>query len=146
MENCDPRGLGPDAFFPRSHVISSAEALQEFQRDFVITEAESYLHRFIKKLGDLKRKAAESEEAKAKLSLEEVGFLKEKLLVCCNILRKRMKDVDIDLDKKKGITVDQTTVGTILVEERSFLLRDPKTLTPGYLKYIKNEDWYSKAV
>ena len=59
-------------------------------------------------------------------SLQELGFLKEKLLVCCNIVRKRMKDVDDDLDKKKGIRCDSYTVGTILVEERSFLLRSPK--------------------
>lgn len=57
MEHCDPKGIGPEAFFPRSHVIDSAETLQEFQRDFVITEAESYLRRFIKKFKAFKAKA-----------------------------------------------------------------------------------------
>lgn len=47
-----------------------------------------------------------------------------------------MKDVDDDLDKKKGIRCDSYTVGTILVEERSFLLRSPKQLSQAYLKYI----------
>ena len=27
MEHCDPAGIGPESFFPRSHVINSAEAL-----------------------------------------------------------------------------------------------------------------------
>ena len=47
-----------------------------------------------------------------------------------------MKDVNEDLDKKKGIRTDRATVGTILVEERSFLLRSPKSLSQAYLKYI----------
>ena len=75
-----------------------------------------------------------------------MGFIKEKLLICCNIMRKRMKNMDEDLDKKKGIQCDRTTVGIILVEERSFMLRNPKTFTPGYIKYVKKEDWYLKAV
>ena len=58
MEICDPQGVGPDAFFPRSHVLSTPEALQEFQRDFVLTEAENYLRRFIKKFKDFKTKGA----------------------------------------------------------------------------------------
>ena len=49
MEHCDPEGVGPDSFFPRTHVISSPETLQEFQRDFVLTEAENYLRKYIKK-------------------------------------------------------------------------------------------------
>ena len=57
-----------------------------------------------------------------------------------------MKDVDDDLDKKKGIRCDSYTVGTILVEERSFLLRSPKQLSQAYLKYIQKEEWYQKAV
>ena len=49
MEHCDPEGVGPDSFFPRTHVICSPETLQEFQRDFVLTEAENYLRKYIKK-------------------------------------------------------------------------------------------------
>jgi len=30
MEQCDPLGVGPESFFPRSHVINTAEALAEF--------------------------------------------------------------------------------------------------------------------
>ena len=52
MEHCDPLGVGPDSFFPRTHVINSPETLQEFQRDFVLTEAENYLRKFIKKHKD----------------------------------------------------------------------------------------------
>jgi len=191
-------------------VTNTAEALQEFQRDYVITEAENYLRRFIKKLKDFKEKAAKmaakpamplsriqtplnptrtpskarnstkkkpsnshltdlspptkesdkapqaSEEIQSDhkspyqddltlskpYSLQDLGFLKEKLLICCNIARKRMKDVDGDLDKKKGIRTDRTTRGTILIEERSFLLRSPKTISQAYLKYISKEEWY----
>ena len=61
---------------------------------------------------------ADSEETQAKINLQDLGFQKEKLIVCCNIVRKRLKNVDEDLDKKKGITADRTTVGTVLVEER----------------------------
>ena len=75
-------------------------------------------------------------------SLQDLGFLKEKLLICCNIVRKRMKCVEDNLDKKKGIRTDRTTRGTILVEERSFLLRNPKTISQAYLKYISKEEWY----
>ena len=83
----------------------------------MFSEAESYLRRFIIKLKTEKSKA-ETEETQAKLNFEDLGFLKEKLLVCCNIVQKRLKTFDEDLDKKKGITVDRTTVGTVLVEER----------------------------
>ena len=30
MEHCDPAGVGPESFFPRSHVVNSSESLQEF--------------------------------------------------------------------------------------------------------------------
>ena len=66
MEHCDPLGLGPDTFFPRSHVINSAEALQDFQRDFVITEAENYLRKFVKKLQDFKERSHKPVAAKAR--------------------------------------------------------------------------------
>ena len=84
--------------------------------------------------------------ASKQASLQDLGFLKEKLLICCNIVRKRLKSDADKLDKKKGIRTDRTTVGTILVEERSFLLRSPKNLSQAYLKYIQKEEWYCKAV
>ena len=56
MEHCDPLGLGPESFFPRQHLLNSPEALQEFQRDFVLTEAEIYLRRYVKKFNDFKEK------------------------------------------------------------------------------------------
>ena len=80
------------------------------------------------------------------MDLETLGFSKEKLLVCCNIIRKRVKDVDNNLDKKKGIRTDRITAGNLLLEERSFLMRSPKNISPAYLKYIQKEDWYQKAV
>lgn len=66
--------------------------------------------------------------------------------MCCNIIRKRLKVVEDKLDSKKGIRSDRHTAGTITMEERSFLLRSPKTISQAYLKYIQKEDWYSKAV
>ena len=30
MEHCDPLGVGPESFFPRSHVLDDPEALAEF--------------------------------------------------------------------------------------------------------------------
>ena len=75
-----------------------------------------------------------------------MGFGKEKLLVCCNIVRKRLKEQDDQLDKKLGIRVDRITAGELILEERSFLLRTPKNLTQAYLKYIHKEDWYCKAM
>ena len=80
------------------------------------------------------------------LSLESLDFQKEKLLICCNVIRKRLKNVDLNLDKKKGIRTDRYTAGNLLLEERSFLMRSPKTISPAYLKYIQKEEWYSKAV
>ena len=62
-------------------------------------------------------------------SLQELGFLKEKLLVCCNVIRKRLKNTEEKIDKKKGLRTDRITAGTILVEERSFLLRHPKNIS-----------------
>ena len=56
MEHCDPLGVGPESFFPRSHMLSDPESLAEFQRDFVLTEAENYLRRFIRKFKDFKEK------------------------------------------------------------------------------------------
>ena len=56
MEHCDPLGVGPESFFPRSHVINESEALAEFQRDFVLTEAENYLRKFMKKMIEFKEK------------------------------------------------------------------------------------------
>ena len=78
-------------------------------------------------------------------TLENLGFLKEKLLVCCNIVGNRLKPVDHKLDKKKGIKTDRITAGEITMEERSFLLRSKKQLSSAYLKYIRNEEWYCKA-
>ena len=56
MEHCDPLGVGPESFFPRSHMLSDSESLAEFQRDFVLTEAENYLRRFIRKFKEFKEK------------------------------------------------------------------------------------------
>ena len=70
---------------------------------------------------------------------------KEKLLICCKITGTRLKDQTAKLDKKKGITADQATVGKIKTEEKSFLFRSPKQITPAYLKYVHKEDWYQKA-
>lgn len=47
------------------------------------------------------------ETAGKQCSLEGLGFLKEKLLICCNIIRKRLKSVEHKLDKKKGIRTDR---------------------------------------
>ena len=79
-------------------------------------------------------------------SLEILGFLKEKLVVCCNIIRKRVKDIDFKLDKKNGIRADRQTQGKLLYEERSFLMRKAKNISPAYLKFIQKEDWYNKAL
>jgi len=79
-------------------------------------------------------------------TFENLGFLKEKLLICCNIVENRLKPVDHKLDKKKGITTDRITAGMIMMEERSFLLRTSKQLTQAYLKYIHKEEWYCTAV
>ena len=78
--------------------------------------------------------------------MQDLGFLKEKLVICCNIMRKRLKPVEDKLDTKKGIRTDRMTAGVILIEERSFLLRSPKNLSAAYLKYIQKEDWYIKAL
>ena len=48
MVNCDPNGVGADAFFPRNHVVNSSEQLYAFQRDYIFTEAESYIKKFLK--------------------------------------------------------------------------------------------------
>ena len=48
-EHADPNGLGVDSFFPRTHIITDSESLQDFQRDFVLTAAENYIKTFIKK-------------------------------------------------------------------------------------------------
>jgi len=61
-------------------------------------------------------------------------------------VRKRLKLVDDKLDKKKGIRTDRHSAGTILIEERSFILRSPKNLSQAYLKYIQKEEWYLKAI
>lgn len=79
------------------------------------------------------------------MSLQDLGFLKQKLLICCNIVRKRLKPMEDKLDKKKGIRTDRATAGTILVEERSFLLRHAKNLSQAYLKYVGKEEWFTKA-
>ena len=68
------------------------------------------------------------------------------MFVCCNILRKRLKDIDNKLDKRKGIRTDRVTAGNLLLEERSFLMRNPKNISPAYLKYIQKEEWYQKAL
>ena len=62
MELCDPHGAGPDAFFPRTHVVNGPDSLQEFQRDFVLTEAESYMRKFIKKYRKHLKRLASSKD------------------------------------------------------------------------------------
>ena len=71
---------------------------------------------------------------------------KEKLLICCKIVGTRLKDLHAKLDKKKGINADRATIGKIKTEERSFILRSPKQITPAYLKYVHKEEWYQKAL
>lgn len=70
-----------------------------------------------------------SNKAPLNMSLQDLGFLKQKLLICCNVVRKRLKPTEDKLDKKKGIRTDRGTAGTILVEERSFLLRHTKNIS-----------------
>ena len=48
MVHCDPKGQGVDSFFPRCHVVNSTEQLYAFQRDYLFTEAESYIKKFLK--------------------------------------------------------------------------------------------------
>ena len=83
---------------------------------------------------ELNGKAAEAAEDREEsvpktTNLQELGFLKEKLLICCNVIRKRLKSTEEKIDKKKGLRTDRVTAGTILIEERSFLLRHPKNVS-----------------
>jgi hypothetical protein len=76
--------------------------------------------------------------------VNKLNFSKEKLLVCCNLMQKRLKQPDDKLDKKKGIQFDRLTIGKLTTEEKAMILRQGKQLTPAYFKYIHKEEWYQK--
>ena len=151
MVHCDPKGIGVDAFFPRSHVINSTEQLYAFQRDYLFTEAESYLKKFLKSYAkqankELQAISGENEAQMLNYNPDSAKINKEKLLICCKIVGTRLKDLHQKLEKKKGITADRATMGKIKTEERSFILRGPKAITAAYLKYVHKEEWYEKAL
>ena len=80
-----------------------------------------------------------------KFNSERANISKEKLLISCFIIMKRVRNIDNKLDKKKGIVYDKDMAGKLSIEERSFVLKDTKQLTEAYLKYIHKEDWFLKA-
>ena len=131
MVHCDPKDQGVESFFPRSHVINSAEHLYAFQRDYLFTEAEIYMKMFLKSyLKQSKTKQDPSliddDNILVDYSPEIENINKEKLLICCKVTGTRLKDPKVKIDKKKGITADRITNGKIKPEEKSFLLRNAK--------------------
>ena len=76
---------------------------------------------------------------------ERTGISKEKLLISCFLILKRVRNIDNKLDKKKGIVYDKQIAGKLSLEERSFILKDSKSLTDAYLKYLHKEEWFLKA-
>ena len=67
---------------------------------------------------------------------DRAGIGKDKLLICCFIVMKRMRNIDNKIDSKRGIVYDREIAGKLSIEERSFLLKDHRQITEAYLKYI----------
>ena len=67
---------------------------------------------------------------------ERAGIGKEKLLICCHIVMKRIRNIDNKIDSKRGIVYDKEIAGKLSIEERSFLLKDHRQITEAYLKYV----------
>ena len=135
MEACDKMGCGLQSFYPRSHLTNTGEAFHWFIRDFLQTYAESYVKSFVKKI-------TATEDKEILLQVKRRDIVKEKLLVCCAIVKRRFKDPSARLDSKKGITHDRFSVGKVKSEEKALLLRPSKQLTDAYIKYLHKEDWY----
>ena len=57
---------------------------------------------------------------------EKASINKEKLLICCSIVLKRVRVADNKIDRKKGLTYDKMINGKLSVEERSFMLKDTR--------------------
>lgn len=137
MEHCDPMGAGVQSFYPRSHLTNTGEAFHSFIKDFVLTYAEGYIKSFLKKV-------TATDEQALLTQVKKRGFIKEKLLVCCFITKRRLKQPEEKLDSKQGITFDKNNQGKVTNEEKAFLMRPEKQITPAYIKYIHKEEWYAK--
>ena len=128
----DPQGQGYAAWFPRSYIISY-DGFNAFSQDFVYMEAEIVLKKF---LLDVKKCSDKQNIFKAN---------KQRLIICCNIIRKKSKPWDKIIESRKGIRDQHSFPGKIKPEEKSFLAKTDKQLTPAYQKFIKKETWFQKA-
>jgi hypothetical protein len=137
MERCDPHGFGIDSFYPRSHLTNTGEAYSQFIKDFLLTYAESYIKSFLIRV-------TATEEQAILAQVKRRNLIKEKLLVCCALLQRKIKDPVTKLDKKKGISNGRMTLCKVTAEEKALLLRTEKQITVSYIKYLHKEDWYIK--
>lgn len=145
---------GVDSFFPKCFVLSNLADQGNFFAEMVFIAAESYLKLFIREYekGNLhlmynctSSNTALSQDgannSPKKPSPPRMSFIKEKLVVCSNLVLRRLKEKQIDarLEQKQG--ADKVINGLELnMKEHNFLFR--ASYPASYLKFIKKEDWY----
>jgi hypothetical protein len=145
---------GVDSFFPKCFILSNIADQGNFFGEMVFIAAESYLKLFINEYekGNLhlmyncnsSNTALSQDGANAspkKQNPPRTSFIKEKLVVCSNLVLRKLKEKQVDarLDQKQGS--DKVITGLELnMKEHSFLFR--ASYPASYLKFIKKEDWY----
>jgi hypothetical protein len=100
MEHCDEMGAGVQSFYPRSHLTNNGESFYFFIKDFVITHAEGYIKSFLKQV-------TATDDNTILMQVKKRNLLKEKLLICCFVTKRRLKLPCDKLDSKVGITFDR---------------------------------------
>lgn len=94
MLTSDPKGIGVESFYPRCFHLKSTEGCSDFLHDYFFTQAETVIKKFTKSY------------ERGENPLEHAGKgnipCKERLLICCNLIRKKLQDPDDLIDKKNG--------------------------------------------
>lgn len=95
MKHTDPAGHGVEAFFPRCFHLKSGEGCDDFLHDYYFTEAEVLLKKFVNSYERAGNNLLDAID-KGKITC------KEHLLICCNMIRKKLQNADDNIDKNKG--------------------------------------------
>ena len=115
---------GIDAFYPKSFILTHGKDVVEFQKYFWLCHCQAYLSEFV----------AYYDSGR---SNNDLKFVKEKIIVSIHFIKRSSQSPDDLIENGKHPYKSYYLTS----EEMNFLGKDAYSLP--YIKYIKNEEWYT---
>lgn len=115
---------GIDSFYPKSFILTHGKDVAEFQKYFWLCHCQAYLKEFVAYFDSGR-------------SNNDLKYIKEKIIVSIHLIKRSSQNPDDLIENGK-----HPYKGFYLTtEEMNFLGKDGYSLP--YIKYIKNEEWYT---